>query len=186
MEEKWLWHKKLGHAYMKLISEISQKELVKSLPKISFHNDSTCEFYQRGKQTKNSFHSKNVVSTSRPLELLHLDLFGPTRIANLGGKKYGLVIVDNFSRYTWVIFLIHKDEAFEAFKIFSKRVQNEKDFCITSIRSYHGGEFENHSFENFCNENGISHNFYSPITPQQNGVVERNNRSLPEWLEPCF
>ena len=85
--------------------------------------------------------------------------------------------------FTWVIFLIHKDEAYEAFKIFSKRIQDEKGFCITSIRSNHGGEFENHFFENFCNENDISHNFSSPRTPQQNGVVERKNRSLQKWPE---
>ena len=118
VDQKWLWHKKLGYALIKLISKISQKELVKGSPKISFENDSSCEFYLRGKQTKSSFHSKNVVSTIRSLELLHLDLVGPTRIANLGGRKYGLVIVDDFSRFTWIIFLIHKDEACEAFKTF--------------------------------------------------------------------
>ena len=116
---------------MRLISKIFQKELDKGLPKISFDNDSTCEFCQRGKQTKSFFHSKNVVSTTRSFELLHLDLFGSTRTANLGGKKYGLVIVDDFSRFTWVIFLIHKDDACEAFQTFSKRVQNEKGFFIT-------------------------------------------------------
>ena len=99
VDEKWLWHKKFGHAHMRLIFEISQKELVKGLPKISFDNDSTYEFSQRGKQAKSSFYSKNVVSTTRPLKLLHLDLFGPTRIASLGGKKYGLVIV-----VTWYYF----------------------------------------------------------------------------------
>ena len=100
MDEKWLWHKKLGHTHMRLIYEISQKELVKGLPKISFDNDLTYEYYQRGKQTKSSFHSKNVLSTTRPLEFLHLDLFGPTRTTSLGGKKYGLVIVDDFYRFT--------------------------------------------------------------------------------------
>ena len=88
-----MWHKKLGHVYMRLISDISQKVLVKGLLKVSFDNDSTCEFCQRGKQTKSSFHSKKVVSTTRPLDLLHLDLFEPTRIASLSGKKYGLVIM---------------------------------------------------------------------------------------------
>ena len=126
---------------------------MKGLPKINFDNDSTCEFFQRGKLTKSSFHSKNVVSTTRPLKLLHLNPFRPTRTASLCGNKYGLLIVDDFSRLTWVIFLVHKDEACEAFKIFSKRVQNEKGFCILSIRSDHSGEFENHVFENFCNEN---------------------------------
>ena len=100
VDEKWLGHKKLGYAHMRLISKISQKELVKGLAKINFDNDSTYEYYQRGKQTKSSFYNKNVVSTARPLELLPLDLFEPTRTANLGGTKYGLVIVDDFSRFT--------------------------------------------------------------------------------------
>ena len=121
VDEKWMWHKKLSHAHMRLIFEISQKELVKGLLEIRFDNDSTYESCQRGKQTKIFFHSKNVVSTIRPLELLHLDLFGLTRVVSLGDKKYGLVIVDDFSRFTSVIILIHMDEACEAFKIFSKR-----------------------------------------------------------------
>ena len=75
----------------------------------------------RGKQTKSSFHNKNIASITRSLKLLHLDLFGPTRTANLGGKKYGLAIVDDFFRFIWVIFFIHKDEAYEAFKIFLKK-----------------------------------------------------------------
>ena len=161
VDEKWMWHKKLSHAHMRLIYEISQKELVKDLPKISFDNESTYELCQRVKQTKISIHSKNIVSTTRPLELSHLDHSGLTRTTSLGGKKYGLVIVDDFSRFTWVIFLIHKDEACKAFKIFSKRIQNEKGFSITSIILDHGGEFKNHSFEIFCNKNGISHNFSS-------------------------
>ena len=165
LHEKWIWHKKLRHAHMRLISDISQKELVKSLRKISLDNDSTYEFCQRGKVTKSSFHSKHVVLATRSLELLHLDLFRPTRTASLGGKKYGLVIMDDFSRFTWVIFLVHKDEACEAFKTFSKRVQNEKDFCISSIRLDHSKEFENYVFEKFCNKNGISHNFSYPRTP---------------------
>ena len=105
-DEKWLWHNKLGHTHMKLISEISQKELVKGLPKINFENDLTCEFCLRGKEIKSSFQSKNVISITKLFELLHLDLFGLTRTTSLGGKKYSLVIVDNFSIFTWVIFLI--------------------------------------------------------------------------------
>ena len=68
------------------------------------------------------------MSTTRPLELLHLDLFGLTRTISLGGKKYGLVIVDGFLRFTCVIFLVHKDEVCKAFKVVSKRSQNEKRF----------------------------------------------------------
>ena len=76
-----------------------------------------------------------------------------------------MVIVDDYSRFGQVLFLAHKDEAFEIFKAFCKRIQNEKDTSIISIRSDHGKEFENQYFESFCEENGISHNFFCPRTP---------------------
>ena len=83
------------------------------------------------------------MSTSRPLELLHIDLFGPISIANLSGKYYGYVIMDDYSKYTWVHFLRSKNEAFQHFTKFSKAVQKEKDAEIGKVRSDHGKEFEN-------------------------------------------
>ena len=112
------------------------------------------------------------VTTSKPLELLHLDLFGTTQVASLGGMLYGFVIVDDYSRFTWVIFLTHKKEVCDTFKAFCKRVENEKSLSIVSIRSDHGGVFEKSSFDNFCLSKGYSHNF-SALRPQSNGVVER-------------
>ena len=79
-----------------------------------------------GKQIKNSFKNKNFISTSRPLELLHMDLFGHSTTPSLGGKFYAYVIVDDFSRYTWVLFLSQKSEAFHEFSKFCNKVQNEK------------------------------------------------------------
>ena len=99
VDEKRIWHKKLSYARMRLLSKISQKELVKGLHKISFDNDSSCEFCQRDKQTKSSFHNKNVVSITWPLELLYLHLFWPTRTVSLVGKKYGIVIADELSKF---------------------------------------------------------------------------------------
>ena len=107
-----------------------------------------------------------------------MDLFGPSRIPSLGGKSYTYVIVDDFSRYTWVLFLSQTNEAFYEFLKFYNKVQNEKGFAITCIRSDHEREFENIDFEEYCNEHGIDHNFSTPITPHQNGVVERKNRTL--------
>ena len=114
------------------------------------------------------------------LSILHLDLFGPSRIASLNGKHYVFVIVDDYTRFTWVIFLAHKNDACSNFKSFCNLVENEKGFKVTSIRSDHGGEFDNDEFEKFCKDNGYKHNFSSPRTPQQNGVVERKNRTLQE------
>jgi len=127
---------------------------------------------------KVSFKSKNVVSTTQPLQLFHMDLFGPSRVMSFGGSYYALVIFYDYSRYTWTLFLTHKNDAFHAFRRLSKVIQNKKNHKIISIRSDHGGEFENNDFEMFCDEHGIDHNFSAPRTLQQNGVVERKNRAL--------
>ena len=132
------------------------------------------------KQIKNSFKNKNFISTSRPLELLHMDLFGLSRTPRLGGNSYAYVIMYNFSRYTWVLFLSQKNEAFYEFSKFCNKVQNETGFTITCIRSDYRRDFEIFYFEDYCNEHGIDHNIFAPRTPQQNGVVERKNRILQE------
>ena len=96
----------------------------------------------------------------------------------MGRKRYGLVIIDEFSRFTWVLFFANKDEFFIAFKNFAKKVHNEVDCNITSIRTGYDKEFKNHLFEAFHDGYDISHNFFAPYTPQQNGAVERKNRTL--------
>ena len=110
---------------------------------MNFEKDRNCDACQLGKQTRVSFKSKNIVSTSRPLELLHMDLFGPTRTTSLGRKWYDFIIIDDFSHFIWVFFLAHKDETFQVFSKFYRKVINEKRFSIQNIRSDHGTEFEN-------------------------------------------
>jgi len=92
-----------------------------------------CEACQKRKRTKVSFKQKNVVSTERPLELLHMDLFCPSRTMSLSGNLCALVIVDDFSRYTWTLFLVSKNDTFHAFKRLAKMVENEKSSKIMSI-----------------------------------------------------
>ena len=179
-EDPWLWHRRLCHFNMDLINEISKKELVRGLPKIKFEKDKICDACQFGKQTKVSFKPKNKISTSKPLELLHLDLFGPSQIVSMGGKKYCLVIVDDYSRYTWVVFLAHKDDTFKNFVSLFAKVQNLLGLNIIKIRSDNGSEFKYCGFPEFCDHNGITHEFSIARTPQQNGVVERKNRTLQE------
>ena len=132
------------------------------------------------KQTKASHHKVNVIATSRCLELLHVNLMGPTRTESLGGKRYIMVIVDNFSRYIWVESLREKSEACEKLEIMCKKLQNKKGGPIVKIRSDHGKEFENARFESFCAKNGIKREFSAPKTPQQNEVVERKNWVIQE------
>jgi transposase InsO family protein len=103
------------------------------------------------------------MTTNRPLELLHMDLFGSIAYISIGGSKYCLVIMDDYSRFTWVFFLQEKSQTQETLKGFLRRV---------------GTEFKNSQIEGFFEDEGIKHEFSSPYTPQQNGVVERKNRTL--------
>ncbi|GJU93765.1 retrovirus-related pol polyprotein from transposon TNT 1-94 [Tanacetum coccineum] len=175
-----LWHRRLGHANMRLIQSLSSKELVRNLPKLKYEN-LFCDACNIGKQVHESHKAKNMISTSKCLELLHMDLFGPSAVQSYGGNFYTLVIVDDYSRYTWIRFLKHKNEAFDHFEILSKKIQKQKGSPIISIRLDHGREFDNEvQFGAFCDANGITHNFSAPRTPQSNGVVERKNRTLQE------
>ncbi|GKB65395.1 retrovirus-related pol polyprotein from transposon TNT 1-94 [Tanacetum coccineum] len=179
-ENSTLWHRRLGHANMQLIQSLASKELVRNLPKLKFDRH-FCDACKIGKQTNASHKDKNIVSTTRCLELLHMDLFGPSVVWSYGENRYTLVIVDDYSRYTWTRFLGNKTEAFEEFKIFSKMIQNKLGFSIVSIRTDHGRKSDNEvQFINYCELNGISHNISAPRTPQSNGVVERKNRTLQE------
>ena len=116
------------------------------LPKSLYSSEKVCSTCAQDKITRTSFKSKNIVSTSRALELLHLDHFGPTRSSSLGGKRYGFVIVDDYSRFTWVLFFTHKNEALSHFKHLCKRIQTEKGYVLKFIRSDHGRKFENLEF----------------------------------------
>ena len=120
------------------------------------------------------------VQTSRPLELLHIDLMGPARVQSLGGKKYILVVVDDFTRYTWVVLLKDKAETPEEMIHLCKKLQVEKDTVIAKIKSNHGREFENIKLATFCSDQGTHQEFSSPKTPQQNEIVERKNRVIQE------
>jgi len=167
---------------MNHLNKLISNDLVIGLPKLKFEKEHVCEACQKGKQTRKSFKLKIFVSTSKPFELLHMDLFGPSRTMSIGGNLYALVVVDDFSRYTLTIFLHSKGETYSEFKNLAKRLQNTCCRNIGAIRSDHGGEFQNEKFNNFCNKLGIFHNFFAPRTPPQNGVVERKNRSLEELV----
>ncbi|GJS22449.1 retrovirus-related pol polyprotein from transposon TNT 1-94 [Tanacetum coccineum] len=179
-ENSTLWHRRLSHANMQLIQSLATKELVRNLPKLKY-DQHFCDACKIRKQAHASHKAKNIVSTTRCLELLHMDLFGPFVIRSYKGNRYTLVNVDDYSRFTWTRFLANKTKAFEKFKIFSKMIQNKLGCSIVSIRTDHGREFDNEvQFGNYCDLNGISHKFSAHRTPQFNRVVERKNRTLEE------
>jgi len=142
IDDFWLWHHRVSHINMHHLNHLVKKDLVMGIPKLKFEKNKLWEACQKGKQDKNSFQSKNVVSTSKPLERLHMDLFEPSTTMSLGGNYYDLVIVDDYSRFTWTLFLRTKNK----FCKLAKVIQNEKGLNVVSIRSDHGSEFQNEYF----------------------------------------
>ena len=110
-----------------------------------------------GKQVESSFKRKPCLSTSRILELLHMDLFRTVQTISVSGKKYTLLIVDDFSRFTWVEFLSSKDETCDKLTTLIRQLQILKDLKVARIRSDYGTKFTNKIVEKFCAENGIHH-----------------------------
>ncbi|XP_072080926.1 uncharacterized protein [Arachis hypogaea] len=143
--EKWMWHKRLGHASMFQISKLVKRSLVRGLPNIKFDKDITCDACQMGKQIKTSFKPKEDVSTKKPLELLHLDLFGPTRTQSLGGKSYGMCFIlnikENLGKFDPKthegIFLDYSTNS-KAYRVFNKNSKTVEEtmhvtFCESNI-----------------------------------------------------
>jgi hypothetical protein len=125
-------------------------------------------------------HAKNIMTTTRPLEMLHMDLFDPITYISIDGNKYGLVIVDHYSCLTWVFFLHDKSETQEVLKKFLKRSQSEFEAKVKKIRSDNGSEFKNTQVEDYLDQESIKHEFLAPYTLQQNEMAERKNITLIE------
>lgn len=177
-DETNLWHQRLGHLKFGDLTSLSKKGIVKDLPKLSKVDNFICKSYQIRKQTRVSHKKVTSIGTTRPLKLLHMDLTGLTRTESLDGKKYFMVVVDDFLRYNWVTFLRDKSQAFKEFLNICKRIQVEKDSTIKRIKSDHRREFENKKFSSCCKEFGVKHEFSAPKTLQQNGMDERKNITL--------
>ncbi|GKA00245.1 ribonuclease H-like domain-containing protein [Tanacetum coccineum] len=174
------WHRRMGHVNFKNLNKLVKGNLVRGLPSKIFQNDHTCVACQKGKQHKASCKAKSVSSISQPLQLLHMDLFGPTSIRSLNHKTYCLVITDDFSRFSWVFFLRTKDETSGILKDFIRQIENQLNQKVKAIRCDNGTEFKNKDFIEFCGSKGIKREYSNARTPQQNGVAERKNKTLIE------
>ncbi|KAJ9553019.1 hypothetical protein OSB04_017064 [Centaurea solstitialis] len=157
VSESSLWHRRMCHMNFKNMNLLVKNNLVRGLPAKEFSCDDHCVACLKGKQHKSSHKSKKVNTISSPLQLLHMDLFGPTNVMSIGKKSYCLVIVDDYSR-----------------------VENKTNLRVKVIRSDNGTEFKNADLNSFCEEKGIERQYSAHRTPQQNGVAERRNRTLIE------
>nr|GFA62289.1 hypothetical protein [Tanacetum cinerariifolium] len=122
--KSWLWHQRLSHLNFDTINDLARNDLVAGLPKFKYHKEHLCPSCGQGKSKRASHPPKQVPNSRQRLHLLYMDLCGPMRIASINGKRYVLVIVDDYSRYTWIHFLKSKDEAPEVIIKFLKRITN--------------------------------------------------------------
>ncbi|GJS62686.1 putative ribonuclease H-like domain-containing protein [Tanacetum coccineum] len=155
IDESNKWHRRLGHVNFKNLNKLVKGNLVRGLPSKIFQNDHTCVACQKGKQHKASCKANTVSSISQPLQLLHIDLFGPTSVRSLNQKTYCLVITDDFSRFSWVFFLRTKDKTSGILKDFIRQIENQLNQKVKTIRCDNGTEFKNKYFIEFCGSKEI-------------------------------
>nr|GEZ92421.1 hypothetical protein [Tanacetum cinerariifolium] len=178
--QAWLWHRHLSHLNFDTTNLLSKNDIVVGLPKVKFVKDRLCSSCELGKAKRKSFHTKLTSSSKRPLQLLHIDLCGPMRVASINGKRYVLVIVDDYSRYTWTHFLRSKDVTPKVLIDFLRLVQRRLQAQVGVVRTDKGTEFLNQTLHAYFAVEGIQHQTSVARTPEQNGVVERGNRTLVE------
>ncbi|KAI3746903.1 hypothetical protein L6452_09345 [Arctium lappa] len=178
--ESWIWHQRLSHQNFDAMNQLVRQGIVKGLPELRFEKNSLCPACEMGKMKRTSHKAKTEFSSSTPLELIHMDLCGPMRTQSINDKRYILVMIDEYSRYTWLEFLRNKSDVTELIIAFIKKIQVRLQLPVKSLRSDNGTEFKNEKLHSYLVSVGISHNFSFAHTPQQNGVVERKNRTLVE------
>ncbi|GJW44018.1 putative reverse transcriptase domain-containing protein, partial [Tanacetum coccineum] len=148
----WIWHKRLSHLNFKNINKLAKQNLVAGLPSLNFSKDKNYSAYKKGKHHRASFKTKRSFSINKCLHLLHMDLFGPVKPQTISHNKYTLVIVDEYSRYTWVFCLKKKSDAADYIMSFIRQMENLNEVRVKELRSDNETEFRNHKLEEFFDE----------------------------------
>ncbi|GJX09236.1 retrovirus-related pol polyprotein from transposon TNT 1-94 [Tanacetum coccineum] len=178
--KSWLWHRRLNHFNFGTINDLARKDLVRGLPRLKFEKDHLCSACQLEKSKKHTHTPKTKNTNLEVLNTLHMDLCEPMLVQTINGKKYILVIVDDYSRFTWVKFLRSKDETLEFVIKFLKQIQVGLNKTVRYIHTDNGTEFVNQVLTEYYESVGIFHQKLVPRTQQQNDVVEIQNRTLVE------
>ncbi|GJT04999.1 retrovirus-related pol polyprotein from transposon TNT 1-94, partial [Tanacetum coccineum] len=178
--KSWLWHRRLNHLNFGTINDLARKDFVRGLPRLKFDKDHLCPACQLGKSKKHTHTPKTENTNLEVLNTLHMDLCRPTRLQTINGNKFILVIVDDYSRFTWVKFLRSKDETPEFVIKFLKQIQVGLNKTVRYILTDNGTKFVNQVLTEYYESVGIFHQKSVSRTPQQNDVVERRNRTLME------
>ncbi|CAL9005508.1 unnamed protein product [Prunus brigantina] len=171
------WHQRLGHPHASVFRQvISHNNLPLSG---SFATNVLCSACKLGKASKLPFHGSGS-KTTKPLELLHSDVWGPSPVHSISGYKYYVLFLDDFTKYAWIYPMKFKSDVFGIFKTFKAKMENQLDSKVKILRSDSGGEFLSSSFQQFLNQEGIVHQLSCPHTPEQNGAAERKHRHIVE------
>ncbi|GJX77353.1 retrovirus-related pol polyprotein from transposon TNT 1-94 [Tanacetum coccineum] len=176
--KSWLWHRRLSHLNFGAINHLARHGLIRGLPKLKFKKDHLCYACAIGKSKKKPHKPKSEDTNQEKLYLLHMDLCRPMRVASVNGKKCILVVVDDYSRFTWVKCLRSKDEALDFIIKFLKMIQVGLKVHVQHIRTDNGTEFVNQTLREYYEKVGISYETSVARSPQQNGVVERRNQAV--------
>ncbi|GJT38745.1 retrovirus-related pol polyprotein from transposon TNT 1-94 [Tanacetum coccineum] len=178
--KRWLCHLRLSHLNFGTLNKLAKDGLARGIPKLKFQKDHLCSACALGKSNKSSHQPKDEDTNQEKLYLLHMDLCGLMRMESINEKKYILVIVDDYSRFTWVRFLRSKDEAPDAIIKCIKNIQVCLNATVYNVRTNNEKEFVNQTHRDFYENVSISHQTSVARTPKQNGVVERRNQTLVE------
>jgi hypothetical protein len=174
-----VWHNRLGH-----LSERGMKVLQNEnfIPSFDCSSLEFCVHCIMGKQKRVNFKRNESHRKLKSLELVYSDVCGPFNVKSLGGASYFVTFLDDFSRKCWIYPLASKDQVFETFKKFKTRVENEIEKTIKCLQTDNGGEFCSNEFDDFCARHGIRRVKTVPYTPQENGAIERMNRTIVERI----
>nr|GEY08145.1 retrovirus-related Pol polyprotein from transposon TNT 1-94 [Tanacetum cinerariifolium] len=158
----WLWNRSLSHLNFDCINFLSKKDIVIGLPKLKYVKDQLCTSCEVGKAKRSSFKTKVFPSSKGWLNFLHMDLCGPMRVESINGKKYILVIVDDYSIYTWTFLLRSKDETPKVLKDFLKMIQRNLQAQVITVRTDRGTKFLNKILHAYFKAEGIEHQTSTP------------------------
>jgi hypothetical protein len=175
-----LWHKRLGHLHYKALPDL--QNMVCGMPSISLSKNEICKGCMLGKNIKKSFPSSDNRAQGI-LDLVHSDVCGPMSSPSLSGCLYYVIFIDDYSRKCWIYFLKAKSDTFDKFKEYKSFIEKKTGKHIRILRTNNGGEFESLQFEDFCKSAGIKRQLTVPYNPQQNGVVERKNKTICEAVK---
>lgn len=176
-KEEWTWHYRFGHLNFQDLSLLQRKNMVSGLPQIQQPSELCIECLE-SKQARSSF-SQQVPTRSRSkLEVIYSDVCGPMQTDSLGGNRFFVTFIDDFSRKIWAYLLKRKSEVFDTFVKFKNLVEKQSGLQIKTLRTDGGGEYVSDQFQDFCEKEGITHEVTPPYTPQHNGTAERRNRTI--------